>query len=118
VPTGRAYGSFVTATRIAEDGLQGAVQNLAGGVWWMLVGLRLRSAGHRKLGWLTLVLGVASTVNALGSLLAAEALTLPGLTLTVLLAPVWSVAVGVTLVRDRLPAAPPAEEQLTAPATS
>jgi hypothetical protein len=108
--------AFVTATRIAEDGLQGAVQNLAGGVWWTLVGLRLRQAGHSRLGWLTLVLGAASTVNALGSLLAAEALTLLGLTLTVLLAPVWSIAVGVTLVRDRLPAAPPAEESLTAPA--
>jgi MFS family permease len=107
--------AFVTATRIAEDGLQGAVQNVAGGLWWTLVGLRLREAGHGKLGWLTLVLGAASTVNALGSLLAAEALTLPGLTLTVLLAPVWSIAVGVTVVRDRLTAAPPAEEPLTDP---
>jgi hypothetical protein len=105
--------AFVTATRIAEDGLQGAVQNVAGGLWWTLVGLRLREAGHGKLGWLTLVLGAASTVNALGSLLAAEALTLPGLTLTVLLAPVWSIAVGVTVVRDRLIAAPPAGDPVT-----
>jgi hypothetical protein len=104
--------AFVTATRVAEGGLQGAVQNIAGGVWWTLVGLRLRAAGHGKLGWLTLVLGAASTVNALGSLLAAEALTLPGLTLTVLLAPVWSIAVGVTVVRDRLAAAPLAEDAL------
>jgi hypothetical protein len=110
--------AFVTATRIAEDGLQGAVQNIAGGVWWTIVGLQLRASGHRKLGWLTLVLGAASTVNALGSLLGAEALTLPGLTLTVLLAPVWSIAVGVTVVRDRLAAVPPADELQIRPATS
>ena len=61
------------------------------------------------------MLGAASTVNAVGSLLAAEALTLPGLTLTVLLAPVWSIAVGLTVVRDRLTAAPTAEEPLTDP---
>lgn len=94
--------AFITATRIAEDGLQGAVQNLAGGVWWTLVGLRMRAMGHRKLAVLTLVLGVASSVNALGSLFAAEALTLPGLTLTVLLAPVWAVALGVSIFRGRL----------------
>jgi len=94
--------AFVTATRIAEDGLQGAVQNLAGGVWWTAVGLRLRQARHRALGVLSLVLGAASTVNALGSLTATEALTLPGLTLTVLLSPVWSVALGLTAARGRL----------------
>ena len=44
----------------------------------------------------------ARSVNALGSLLSADALALPGLTLTVLLAPVWSVVVGLTVVRGRL----------------
>lgn len=94
--------AFMTATRIAEDGLQGAVQNVAGAVWWTTIGVRLRHLKHRKLAALTLVLGAASAVNALGSLLSADALTLPGLTLTVLLAPVWSVSVGVTVVRGRL----------------
>ena len=94
--------AFVTATRIAEDGLQGAVQNIAGGAWWIAVGLGLRALRHRKLAALSLVHGVASSVNALGSLLSAEALTLPGLTLTVLLAPVWSVCLGLTILRGRL----------------
>lgn len=101
--------AFITATRIAEDGLQGAVQNIAGGIWWTAVGLRLRRLQHRKLVVLTLVLGAASTVNALGSLLAADALTLPGLTLTVLLAPVWAVAVGLSVLCARLAPAAPTE---------
>src|SRR5680860_500045 len=92
-------GMLVTATRIAEDGLQGALQNIAGGVWWTAVGLRLLALRHRKLAALTLVLGAASTVNALGSLLTVNVLSLTGLTLTVLLAPVWSVCLGVSLVR-------------------
>jgi len=99
--------AFVTATKIAEDGLQGAIQNLAGGIWWTGVGSRLRQVQHRKLAALTLVLGAASTVNALGGLLAADALTVPGLTLTVLLAPMWAVCVGLTVVRGHLRCFPP-----------
>lgn len=82
---------FAAATRIAEDGLQGVVQNLAGAVWWTGVGLRLRSSGARGLGLLTLVLGGASALNAVGGLLSVEAMVLVGLTGTVLLAPVWAV---------------------------
>lgn len=93
--------AFVTATRIAEDGLQGALQNIAGGVWWIWLGLALRALRHRTLGALTLVLGVASSVNAAGSLLSADVLTLVGLTLTVLLAPIWAVCLGATVVRGR-----------------
>lgn len=87
-----------TANRIGEDGLQGMVQNVAGAVWWLLVGLQLRHIA-RGLGVLTLVLGVASAVNSLGSLFEADALQVPGLTVTVLLSPVWSLLLGVWLLR-------------------
>ena len=91
--------AFRTATRIAEDGLQGAVQNLAGAVWWSLLATALVRAGRRGLGTLTAVLAVASTLTTLGALASVEALTLPGLTLTVLLVPVWGVWSGVVLLR-------------------
>ena len=91
--------AFRTATRIAEDGLQGAAQNLAGAVWWGLLGTALLRAGRRGLGALTLVLAGASTLTTAGALLSVEALTLPGLTLTVLLVPVWAVWSGLALLR-------------------
>jgi hypothetical protein len=91
--------AFRTATRIAEDGLQGAAQNLAGAVWWGLLGQALLRAGRRGLGILTVLLAVASTLTTAGALLTVEALTLPGLTLTVLLVPVWAVWSGLHLLR-------------------
>lgn len=91
--------AFRTATRIAEDGLQGAMQNLAGAVWWTGIGVALRGIGRRRLGLLTLVLAAGSALNTLGSLLSVDALTLVGLTVTVLLAPVWAVALGVVALR-------------------
>jgi hypothetical protein len=92
--------AFRTGTRIAEDGLQGAMQNLAGAVWWAGLGIALRRAGRSGLAWFTLVLAVGSALNTAGALLSVEALTLVGLTLTVLLAPVWAVAVGVAALRE------------------
>lgn len=93
--------AFRTATRIAEDGLQGAAQNIAGLVWWGLLGAALLRAGRRGLGILTLVLATASTLTAAGSPLRLDALTLAGLTLTVLLVPVWAVWSGLWLARGR-----------------
>lgn len=90
-----------TANRIGEDGLQGMVQNVAGAVWWLLLGGRLRRL-HAGLGWFTLLLGAASAMNAVGSFFEADALQTPGLTLTVLGAPVWSFLLGLrVLTSDR-----------------
>ena len=50
----------------------------------------------------TLVLGAASTLNAVGGLLSLEVLVLLGLTVTVLLAPLWVFLLGLTLMRGRL----------------
>lgn len=88
------------ANRIGEDGLQGMIQNLAGGVWWLGIGSVLRRRA-RWLGTVTLVLGAASLVNATGSLVEADALQVPGLTVTVLVAPIWSVLMGRWILRDR-----------------
>jgi hypothetical protein len=87
-----------TANRIGEDGLQGMVQNLAGAVWWGLIGWQVRKV-RPALGLFTLVLGVASAVNAVGSVFESSALQVPGLTVTVLGAPLWSFLLGVWVLR-------------------
>lgn len=88
-----------TANRIGEDGLQGMVQNLAGAAWWLGLGAALRGV-RPKLAVLTLVLGVASAVNAAGSLAETDALQVPGLTVTVLLSPVWAFVTGLWVLRS------------------
>lgn len=93
--------AFTTATTIAEDGFQGVVQNLAGGIWWIGLGSSLRHQ-QRRLGLFTMVLGGLLLINAAGNLLNSEPLSLIGLTATVLLAPLWSIWIGLVIARQPL----------------
>ncbi len=88
--------AFTTATQIAEDGLQGVVQNLAGGIWLAGSGSLLWQK-RRILSGFTIALGVILLVNTLGNLIEYEALSLIGLTATILLVPVWSVCAGLVV---------------------
>ena len=95
---------FDLVRRIAEDGLQGVVQNVAGATWFLGMGFLLRR--HRNgLGILAVVIGAALLVNTAGILLDVEVLRLIGLTGNVLLAPAWSVGLGVSLLRPPRPIA-------------
>jgi len=91
--------SFTTATAIAEDGLQGILQNVVGSVWLLGVGSLLWRR-QRLLGGFTCLLGAMLAVTALGALLASEALSLLGLSATILLAPLWSIWAGVVALRQ------------------
>ncbi len=97
--------AFTTATQIAEDGLQGLVQNIAGGVWLIGSGALLWRQ-RRVLGGSAVALGVCLLATALGSLLGSEALNILGLTATVLLLPLWGIAAGLVALRAALPAPP------------
>jgi hypothetical protein len=90
--------AFKTARAIAEDGLQGVLQNILGAVW--LLGLwRPLQRLSRGLGWLTLLLGALLALTALGGLLDVEAIGLAGLTGTILLFPLWSIWAGLRALR-------------------
>ncbi|MFT5223774.1 MAG: hypothetical protein ACI867_002098, partial [Glaciecola sp.] len=91
---------FDLARRIAEDGLQGVVQNVAGATWFIGMGVLLR-AHHRGLGTTAIVIGVALVLNTLGILVDVEGLRMLGLTGTVLLAPMWAIGMGVSMLRTR-----------------
>ena len=91
--------SFTTATAIAEDGLQGVLQNVVGSVWLLGIGVLLWRR-LRFLGGFTCLLGAMLAVTALGALLGSEALSLLGLSATILLAPLWSIWTGVLALRQ------------------
>ena len=90
---------FDLARRIAEDGLQGVVQNVAGAAWFLGMGSLLRR--HRPaLGAAALAVGAFLVVNAAGIMVDVEALRFIGLTGNVLLAPAWAIGMGTWLWRS------------------
>jgi hypothetical protein len=90
---------FDLARRIAEDGLQGVVQNVAGAAWFLGMGSLLRR--HRPvLGAAAIAVGAFLVVNAVGIMVDVEALRFIGLTGTVLLAPAWAIGMGTSLLRS------------------
>jgi hypothetical protein len=89
---------FDLARRIAEDGLQGVVQNIAGAAWFLGMGSLLRR--HRPaLGAAAIAVGAFLVVNAAGIMVDVEALRFIGLTGNVLLAPAWAIGMGASLLR-------------------
>ncbi len=89
---------FDLARRIAEDGLQGVVQNVAGAAWFLGMGSLRR---HRPaLGAVAIAVGAFLVVNAVGIMVDVEALRFIGLTGTVLLAPAWAIGMGTSLLRS------------------
>lgn len=89
---------FKAVTGIAQDGIQGVVQNIPAALWFCGMG-RLLISKRRGLGLFTVILGIFLLLNGLGSILNIEMLTLIGLTANVLLAPLWALWIGIDLLR-------------------
>lgn len=92
---------FQLVSAIAEGGLQGVIQNLAGAIWFLGVGMILR-AKQSGLSIFTMGLGLFLLLNMLGNMFNIEALSLLGLTANILLGPLWSIAFGVYLIRAKV----------------
>jgi hypothetical protein len=87
------------STELAEGGLQGLIQNIAGGVWWIGLGQHFWTA-KRLFSLLNFVIGGALLLTALGGVLAIEALSSLGLVATLLVVPIWSVWAGVMALQS------------------
>lgn len=85
---------------IAEAGLQGVGQNFAGAVWLIGMGTLLRKRIN-TLGLFSIVIGGFLVLNTLGNMFNVEALSLLGLTGTILLAPLWSILLGALCLRAK-----------------
>lgn len=89
---------FQVVNAIAETGLHGVVQNFVGAIWFLGMG-QLLSLRMRGLGIAAIIIGAFLVVNTLGNMFGIELLSLLGLMANILLAPVWSIVIGVMLIR-------------------
>ena len=91
---------FQVVTAVAEEGLQGVIQNLAGAVWFLGMGYFLRTK-TAALGIFMMIVGVFLLLNMLGNMFDVEALSLLGLTAAILLGPLWAIGMGIYLLRSK-----------------
>jgi hypothetical protein len=83
-------------------GLWNLLEEFLAGIGWIGFGLALRSE-RRRLGVATVVLGTACLVDSLGTALDIDAVASTGLTVYLVLAPIWACWMGIDLLRTRLP---------------
>ncbi|MEM7111469.1 MAG: hypothetical protein AAF614_03500 [Chloroflexota bacterium] len=89
---------FQVVTAIAETGLHGVIQNFAGAVWFLGMGSLLRQK-RAALGIVAMVVGAFLVLNTLGNMFNIEALSLIGLTANILLGPIWTIWIGLALLK-------------------
>jgi hypothetical protein len=71
---------------------------LLAGIWFVGVGLLLR--GERRIfSIVTMILGISALLDSLGMILNIEGLALLGLSIYVVLAPIWALWLGIDLLR-------------------
>src|SRR5919197_5640836 len=89
-------------TRIVWNIVYGGMWNILGellaGIWFLGVGLLLRSE-QRLLGTLSIITGIAALLVFLGMSLGIEEIALLGLSVFLLLAPIWALWFGIDLLR-------------------
>lgn len=90
---------FQVVNAIAEGGLHGVLQNFCGAVWFLGMGYLIQK-DLRGIGILAMVVGGFLLLNTAGNMFNIEALSLLGLSANILLAPIWSIWVGVYLWRS------------------
>jgi len=83
-------------------GLWNLLEEFLAGVGWIGFGLVLR-AERRRLGLVTIVLGVACLLDSLGTALNTDTIASTGLTVYLVLAPVWACWMGIGLLRAPTP---------------
>jgi hypothetical protein len=83
-------------------GMWNLLEELLAGIGWIAMGVVLRFE-DRRLGRATTVLGLACLVDALGTAINVDAVATAGLSVYLVLAPIWAWWVGTWLLRTRPP---------------
>ena len=90
---------FGAIWNIVYGGMWNILGELLIGIWFLGVGLLLRSE-LRALGIVGMLTGVAALLDSLGTMLGMEGLALLGLSIYILLAPIWTLWIGIDLLRQ------------------
>jgi hypothetical protein len=76
---------------------------LLAGVWFIGIGLLLRDE-RRLFSVVSIILGISALLDSLGFILGIDAVSSLGLTIFLVLAPIWSLWLGIDLLRKPVPA--------------
>jgi hypothetical protein len=83
-------------------GMWNLLEEFLAGIGWIVMGLVLRPA-HRHVGWVTVLLGLACLADSLGTAVNADPVATTGLTVYLVLAPIWACWLGARLLRNQAP---------------
>ncbi|CAG0989588.1 hypothetical protein ANRL3_02682 [Anaerolineae bacterium] len=89
---------FGAITNAVATGLWNTLNAITAGIWWLGIGLFLRSE-RRILGIVTIALGIASLLGAIGRILTIAPLATLGLSFVLSLLPIWALWLGIDLLR-------------------
>ena len=89
---------FGTVVNLVYGGMWNILEVLLAGVWFLGIGLLLRSE-RRMFGLFSIVLGIAALLDSVGNILSLVTLASLGLYLYLLLAPIWALWLGIDLLR-------------------
>ena len=89
---------FSAVWNMVYGGMWNILGELLAGTWFLGIGLLLRSE-RRLFSIVTMILGISALLDSLGMILNFEGLALLGLSIYVVLAPIWALWLGIDLLR-------------------
>ncbi len=92
---------FGTIWNIVYGGMWNILGELLAGVWFLGIGLLLRSE-RRIIGIIGMIVGASALIDSLGNIVGMESLALVGLSVFIILAPIWMLWFGIDLLRKRV----------------
>jgi hypothetical protein len=89
---------FGAIWNIVYAGMWNILGELLVGIWFLGIGLLLRSE-RRVLSTITIIVGIPALVDSFGNIVGIESFALVGLSVYIILAPIWALWFGIDLLR-------------------
>lgn len=91
---------FINSTQMVYGGIWGYLEFLMAGIWWIGVGFTMKSE-RMVLGIVTIILGIFTLTAFAGEVFDLKNIALMGLMIYLILAPVWALWLGISLIRGK-----------------